>query len=169
MSRLIKGEIAKSIQGISTAAALSAALRVEEFERLKNDPALSEANLSKFLTVSDLSAWKDDLLGITPLSPKTLRKYINGIYLGGLGQLLRDAANIMEGLRGELNKRAENNSSIWRARTEQAVDSSLEMTARYLDLLERLKKLAMRCEEANVELKRHMSRYESRSHIRVVK
>lgn len=169
MPRLTKGELAPGIRNISAVAALSAALRVEEFERLKRESAPSELQLSRFLTVSGLADWDDGLIGITPLSPKTLRKHINQIYPGGLAQILKDAAELLERLRGKPNGSTEANSDYWRARVEQAVDSSLEMTARYLDLLERLKKLSMGSEEACIELERHMRRYESHPHIRVVK
>lgn len=56
-----------------------------------------------------------------------------------------------------------------KAKVEIAVDSALEMTARYLDLLEKFQRIALRNDAASIELDRHFRRYGSNPHIRLVK
>jgi hypothetical protein len=169
MPRLGKGEIAPSIRVLSEAAARSAAARVAEFERLRDESSPSAAKLSVFLTVTSLAAWESIPLGITPLSSKTLRKHINRIYDGGLSKLLDDAASSISGMyKSEVTKVA-NGVKVWQLQAQQAVDSALDMTVRYLDLLERLKKLSLESEAAESELQRHYRRYEKHPHIKVVK
>ncbi|MCP1481972.1 hypothetical protein J2Y88_004283 [Pseudomonas chlororaphis] len=169
MPRLSKGEIAPSIRGLSEAAARSAAARVAEFERLRDESPPSAAKLSVFLTVTSLAAWESVSLGITPLSSKTLRKYINELYEGGLSKLLDDAARSISETHKSKEAKVANGVKIWQLQAQQAVDSALDMTVRYLDLLERLKKLSLESEAAESELQRHYRRYEKHPHIKVVK
>ncbi|TLP68406.1 hypothetical protein FEA48_30110 [Pseudomonas nitroreducens] len=169
MPRLGKGQIAKSIKGLSEAAARSAACRVSEFERLRESSSPSKGELSVFLSVSSLAAWEDEALGITPLSHKTLRKYVNRFYGGGLAQLLSDAAGISDNPPTPLGRKTSSDVEVWKFKTQQAVDSALDMTARYLDLLERLKRISLQSEIADSELQRHYRRYEKNPHVKAVK
>ncbi len=61
------------------------------------------------------------------------------------------------------------NRHAWRLSSQLAVDAALDMSARYLDLLERLKRLSLRSDIAESELQRHYRRYEKNPHIKVVK
>ncbi|EPH9811380.1 hypothetical protein ACS37B_000654 [Pseudomonas aeruginosa] len=169
MPRLSKGHIAESIKGLSEAAARSAACRVSEFERIRNSSSPSAGELSVFLSVSSLAAWENEALGITPLSNKTLRKYVNRFYEGGLIQLLADAASVIGDSRKSVGKKTSDDVDVWKSKTQQAVDSALDMTARYLDLLERLKRISLQSEIADSELQRHYRRYERHPHIKAVK
>ncbi|HEJ5741332.1 TPA: hypothetical protein SL763_001270 [Pseudomonas aeruginosa] len=169
MPRLGKGEIAESIKGLSEAAARSAACRISQFERLKELSSPSADELSVFLSVSSLAAWEDEALGITPLSHKTLRKYVNRLYEGGLIQLLADAASVLGSSRKMAVKKASDDVEVWKSKAQKAVDSALDMTARYLDLLERLKRISLQSEVADSELQRHYRRYEKNPHIKAVK
>ncbi|HFF2257100.1 TPA: hypothetical protein ACGBHZ_006139, partial [Pseudomonas aeruginosa] len=104
-----------------------------------------------------------------PLSHKTLRKYVNGLYEGGLSQLLRDAALVIGDTRKLIRKKPSDDVDAWRLSSQLAVDAALDMSARYLDLLERLKRLSLRSDIAESELQRHYRRYEKNPHIKVVK
>ncbi|MBN0610029.1 hypothetical protein JTM17_34550, partial [Pseudomonas aeruginosa] len=104
--------------------------------------------LSAFISVSKLAAWDDESLGITPLSHKTLRKYVNGLYEGGLSKLLRDAALVIGDTRKLIRKKPSDDVDAWRLSSQLAVDAALDMSARYLDLLERLKRLSLRSDIA---------------------
>lgn len=169
MPRLGKGQIAPSIKVLSEAAARSAACRISEFDRIRTSPSPSKSELSAFISVSKLAAWDDESLGITPLSHKTLRKYVNGLYEGGLSQLLRDAALVIGDTRKLIRKKPSDDVDAWRLSSQLAVDAALDMSARYLDLLERLKRLSLRSDIAESELQRHYRRYEKNPHIKVVK
>ncbi|NNB83505.1 hypothetical protein [Pseudomonas aeruginosa] len=169
MPRLGKGQIAPSIKVLSEAAARSAACRISEFDRIRTSPSPSKSELSAFISVSKLAAWDDESLGITPLSHKTLRKYVNGLYEGGLSQLLRDAALVIGDTRKLIRKKPSDDVDAWRLSSQLAVDAALDMSARYLDLLERLKRLSLRSDIAESELQRHYRRYEKNPYIKVVK
>ncbi len=169
MPRLGKGQIASSIKVLSETAARSAACRISEFDRIRATPSPSKSELSAFTSVSKLAAWDNESLGITPLSHKTLRKYVNGLYEGGLSQLLRDAALIIGDSRQLIRKKSSDDVDAWKLSSQLAVDAALDMTARYLDLLERLKRLSLRSDLAESELQRHYRRYEKNPHIKVVK
>ncbi|HBO2503617.1 TPA: hypothetical protein L4H91_003715 [Pseudomonas aeruginosa] len=169
MPRLGKGQIAESVKGLAEAAARSAACRVSEFERLRESSSLSASELSVFHSVSSLAAWENEALGITPLSQKTLRKYVDKLYEGGLIQLLADAASLIGDSRKPVGKRISDDVEVWKSKAQQAVDSALDMTARYLDLLERLKRISLQSDIADSELQRHFRRYEKHPHIKAVK
>ncbi|HCK7253790.1 TPA: hypothetical protein N0X32_006175, partial [Pseudomonas aeruginosa] len=127
MPRLGKGQIAPSIKVLSEAAARSAACRISEFDRIRTSPSPSKSELSAFISVSKLAAWDNESLGITPLSHKTLRKYVNGLYEGGLSQLLRDAALIIGDSRQLIRKNSSDDVDAWKLRSQLAVDAALDM------------------------------------------
>ncbi|XQE67363.1 hypothetical protein ACOAPY_01845 [Pseudomonas sp. P3C3] len=168
MPRLSKGQLAPSIKGLSVAAARSVANRVSEFHRLRASSSPSRGDISVFTTVTSLADWSNESLGITPLSPKTLRKYVNGLYEGGLAQLLRDAALLLGDSQQSLNKKS-TNDEVFKLNAQLAVDAALDMTARYLDLLERMKRLSLRSDAVGAELQCHYRRYDKHPHIKVVK
>lgn len=170
MPRLIKGEISPGVQAKTDAARKSALRRIEYFQALqhKNDSA-DDAWLG-FKSIENLSQLSILELGIEPISPKTLRKHMLSMYEGGVSALLADAKKILES-RQSVNSRTGESKKFkdLKAKVEIAVDSALEMTARYLDLLEKFQKIAFSNDAANIELDRHFRRYGSNPHIRLVK
>jgi hypothetical protein len=168
VARLCKGQLAPSVKNLSANAASSVANRIYEFHRLRGLSSLSRTDISVFKTVTSLADWNNESLGITPVSPKTLRKYVNGFYEGGLAQLLRDAALLSGDSQRPLTKLSANDKKL-KFNAQLAVDAALDMTARYLDLLERMKRLSIRSDAVGAELQRHYQRYDKHPHIKVVK
>jgi len=169
MPRLAKGEVASGVKAKAIASEASAKRRIELFESLKLETSPSENKIMIFANVSSLAAWDEPLSGVTPLSQKTLRKYINIYYPSGLSGLTKEAGLMLQGAKVAVSTVTAEKYVGLQSRVEQAVDSALEMTARYLDLLERMKKLAVQDERAEMEMQRHFRRYETHPHMKVVK
>lgn len=145
MPRLSKGQRATSIQARMDFARASTIARLDA---LRSEGArIDSALLERFLNLDSLASWDEPDRGIHPLSPKTLRRHIDGVFDGGY-QAFRVAVEAMkrrvrETTETELHSRKvrEHISSTVKAETERATDATLEMTARYLDLLQRLQRL----------------------------
>jgi len=170
MPRLIKGEVAPGVQAKTAAAQKSALSRIEYFTQLVKENNPADVAWLHFRNLDSLSQMLMPELGIDPISPKTLRKHMVTMYEGGVAGLLLDAKKITELSRGpSVNSRKTDRFEELQVRTQIAVDSALEMTARYLDLLEKFQKIARGSDSAKIALDRHFRRYGSNPHIRLVK
>ncbi|MGO4001506.1 hypothetical protein ABVN23_10370 [Pseudomonas fluorescens] len=167
MPRLSKGQTALGTLAKTSAAKRSVQRRVEIFYLMVEENDLSSKHWVNFNSVDSLAMWHDKDLGIEPVSPKTLRKHMAHLFDGGLANLLKCAKDNIG--KPELSPNRISRAAELEAKTRLAVDSSLEMTARYLDLLERLQKLSKDNELARLELTRHFRRYEQNPHLKVIK
>ncbi len=170
MPRLSKGEIALGTLAKTSAAKRTVQCRIDIFDTMVKENDLRSLNWIHFTSVDSLAMWNNVALGIEPVSPKTLRKHMAYLFDGGLTNFLASAKNNIKSRdSSKINHKRTNRVSELEAKTRLAVDSSLEMTVRYLDLLERLQKLAKDNELAKVELSRHFRRYEQNPHLKLVK
>jgi hypothetical protein len=163
--RLGKGEVAAGIKSKSDAIQQTIGRRVILFQALmvKRDPLTEEWNV--FRTAQTLAEWKNEAEEIYPVSVKTLRKYVDLLYPGGLAALCLMAKKKMDFIN---SKTLSPTSANLKLKAERAVDSALEMTTLYLDLLERFKKVSMVSDVAELELSKHFRRYGRNPHVKEV-
>lgn len=164
MPRLKKGEIASGVKSKSDAIRNNVERRVHIFRGLSSmvDPPWED--ISFFQTAEKLANWECPLQGIVPISVKTLRKHVDAVYPGGLVALCLAARNMI-GQGSDSPVRAKEDC---KKKAALAIDSALEMTARYLDLLERMKRLSLLSGNVEMELSKHLRRYGQSPHIRRV-
>lgn len=165
MARLVKGQTAPGVMAISEAALASVQKRAELFERIRNGESIYLEHLRFFESVQLLADWDAPALSIYPISVKTLRKYILRFYPDGLAAMCRVARSMQR-----IDEKSEKNQSggHYKLQSERAIDSALEMTARYLDLIERLKKLSRKDKSFNKELEQHFRKFGRNPHIQEV-
>lgn len=170
MPRLCKGEIALGTSIKAEAAKRTVQCRVDVFNLMVKNRSPSASDWSYFSSVDALALWHNSSLGITPVSPKTLRKYMADIHDGGLANLLSVAKTIVDKKSNRIiDRQRSTRIADLEEKASLAVDSALEMTARYFDLLEKLQKLAKESESASLELNRHFRKYEQNPHLKLVK
>lgn len=168
MPRLTKGQMAAGIRLRLDLSASSTDARITVLKSLQITESLQADVVAKFRSFRQLATWEDRERGITPLSPKTLRKHLDARYAGGSSGFRHDVAQLLG--RDRVSPMAVAGESQ-KQRTERfSADAAMEMTTRYLDLLERMKRLSVASEAAEVELLRHLRRYsEGGATLRVVK
>lgn len=166
MPRLTKGSTATGIAAKSESKVLSVKRRFDKFSEVfsLNKPPLEIVKY--FSTAGLLAQWSDTDLGIDPVSVKTLRKHIVLFHAEGLADICAKARILLLA-----NQAKENKPSMGRVKqqAEQAIDSALEMTARYLDLIERLKKISRTHEATVLELDKHFKKFGRNPHIKEAK
>lgn len=168
MPRLTKGQMAAGIRLRLDLSTSSADARIAVLKGLQSAESLQADEAAKFRSFRQLAAWEDRERGITPLSPKTLRKHLDARYAGGSSGFRQDVAQLLG--RDSVSSMATAGESQKQRRERFSADAAMEMTTRYLDLLERIKRLAVASEAAEVELLRHLRRYsEGGATLRVVK
>lgn len=155
MSRLQKGAVAPGVAARSDRAKESIAARLKVLDELRRaGDKRSDGMLVFFETIGALAAWTDSGRGITPVSPKTMRKHIEHMYEGGyvafmmtVEQLrsLRLPATPHPLVEGEVRRRIQHEAA-----------AVIEMTNRYLDLMKRMRGLADSNPAAMVQLKHHL-------------
>lgn len=165
MARLVKGQTAPGVLAISEAALGSVRKRAELFERIRNGESIYSEHLRFFESVQLLADWDAPALSISPISVKTLRKYILRFYPDGLAAMCRVARSIQ---RIDEKSKKDQSGGHYKLQSELAIDSALEMTARYLDLVERLKKLSRKDRNINKELEQHFRKFGRNPHIQEV-
>jgi hypothetical protein len=104
----------------------------------------------RYSSTERLASWSDELQGIMPVSPKTMLKHMLARYPGGFSALKAQATSHLP--KAPLSTKP---GSI-QTDSGRAVDGLLEMTGRYLDLLERLQKVSASNEDVQLLLERHM-------------
>lgn len=147
MPRLRAGETAASVRWLAEKKRSSALARLEQLESfLQGD----RQNAEYFGSFERLAAWHDPELGIYRMTPKTLRGHINHCFEGGQDRLLSLLSGARNGGKASGQAQASAQSVSDRA------GAVMEMTGRYLDLLDRLKRLASTSDAAAQELKHHL-------------
>jgi len=167
--RLTKGETASSIASRSLAAQRNVSHRLDRFNELRAAKDQESEDWSNFVSIETLCGWSDARLGISAISQKTLRKYMGRMYEGGLAALLLDVKKIHVNTKNSRLNSPKINSSDMQRKASMAVDAALDMTARYLDLLQRLQKLGTKSDNCKLELERHFKRYGMNGHLKVLK
>lgn len=166
MPRLTKGALAVGIAAKSREKLVAVRRRVEKFIQISTMQQPPADLLKVFCTAESLAEWHDPALGISPLSVKTLRKHFAQYYPEGLAELCAKARELCS----SANAAPEAPSTQqYKLQTERAIDSALEMTARYLDLLERIKKLSVIDNDVSVQLRKHLEKFGSNPHIKVAR
>lgn len=155
MGRLQKGVVAPGIAARSDRAKESIAARLKALDELRRAGSKrGDERLIFFETVDALAAWTDAGRGITPVSPKTMRKHIERMYEGGYGAFMKTVAELRSrstpatphpAVEGEV-----------RRRIQQEAAAVLEMTNRYLDLMKRMRGLADANPAAMAQLRHHL-------------
>lgn len=168
MPRLTKGQMAAGIRLRLDLSTSSADARIAVLKDLQSAGCLKANEATKFRSFQQLAAWEDPERGITPLSPKTLRKHLDARYAGGSAGFRQDVAHLLRA--GSVSPAATSGESQKQRVERFSADAAMEMTTRYLDLLERMKRLSVASEVAEVELLRHLRRYsEGGATLRMVK
>lgn len=165
MPRLKKGQTADGIKTKSDAVRRNAEHRVRVFQGLCSLEKPPLEDLAPFQSAEKLALWSSDSYAIFPISVKTLRKHVDTFYPGGLAAL---CATARAKLNGEMVTAKPTMATDHRRNASLAVDAALEMTARYLDLLERIKRMANKSKEIEFELDKHLRRYGQHPHIQEV-
>lgn len=165
MGRLVKGQIAPGVVAISEAALRSVRRRAQVFESIRRGEDTYVPKLSIFTSAQSLSDWADPGLEISPISVKTLRKHMALVYPEGLAAMCSLARTL---LRDKSNRQVDQDIPNFRKQSERAIDAALEMTARYLDVLERFRKLSIKDKDINKELEQHFRKFGRNPHIQEV-
>ncbi|MBI6578184.1 hypothetical protein YA0001_13660 [Pseudomonas viridiflava] len=165
MGRLVKGETALGVKVLSEAAMHSVRRRAEIFEHLKADHSARSVTLKCFTSIQLLAEWCDVEMGISPISVKTLRKHMSSFYPEGLAAMCKAARCLSR--EGRQNH-SDGDGFNYKRQTERAIDSALEMTVRYLDLLERFKKISQKDNDSIKELEQHFRKFGRNPHIQEV-
>jgi hypothetical protein len=152
MTKLVKGQRAKSVEARAEAVRATVRARLELLEKAACSPSETPAN-GCFSSFDEFANWSEPTLGIFSLTPKTLRRHINDIFPGGQRAVLEklSAARNM--------KQSGAGTPVGTVRStadEQLVDHVHAFTQRYLDLLERLRRLSLSSEEARNSLAKHL-------------
>lgn len=169
MPRLRKGETAIGIDARSNAKIETIKRRAEIFSEILCQVPNDNDILKHYCSVENLAAWICPEKGVYRVSVKTLRKYFVSFYARGVAEACERAREMSETGRPELLADTQfGNDSIsnLKKKNERAVDAALEMTARYLDLLERISKVSRRSDIFSVELDKHLNKFGRNPHLR---
>lgn len=160
MPRLQKGETASGVRAKQLRAQASVKAMIEILNEAVVSGAFLDGDVDVFRRVSTLASMDDEARGISPMSVRTLRDNIDAMYGGGMKAFRATVAEICGVPTAAAAKSVE---EPW------LEDAVLDMTARYSDLLQRFKRVALDSAVAEEEIKRHFSRYRGQSRLRVVK
>lgn len=171
-----KGEMAPGVAARHGRAAASTMARIEVFRKLdvaalKVEPQL----MDRFANFGRLAEWSEPSIGIYPISPKTLRKHLDHVYEGGYRSFQASVAALKEQLESDATPQVSKKilaliASAANEKSERATGAAIDMTARYLDLLDRVRKLSMSNSAAERQFRKHLQIFgESHPHIRRVK
>lgn len=160
MPRLSKGQVAAGVRHKQLRAERSVQGIIGILEEAVAAGSLREEHSPLFRRMSDLAGMHDEARGIFPMSVRTFRNNVDSLYPGGMGAFRRTIGNLLGGAKEPVTRRED---EAW------LEDAVMDMTARYSDLVQRFKRLALGSEAAADELKRHFDRYRGSSSLRVVK
>lgn len=146
MPKLAKGETARGVKSKADACRVSALNRSLLLRRILARDAGARSYLSSFSSLMKLAALSLEEERITPLSEKTLRRYLEKVHPGGYAKFTADVSEALNRVTGV---------AAVPDRREHEVDAVLKSTERYLDLLDRFKKIAMLSEVGKRELTYH--------------
>lgn len=163
MPRLVKGQVASGIVAKSEARVLSVKRRVEIFSEIIAAKQHTHGLLNIYVSAESLAAWNDLEMGVTPVSVKTLRKHIVLFHPEGLADIC-ERARVLQ--RSVSDQRDRISPSRFKLQAERAIDSALEMTVRYLDLLERIKRLSHKSSDIENELGKHFRKFGRNPHVK---
>ncbi|MBH1634005.1 hypothetical protein I5U65_02280 [Stenotrophomonas maltophilia] len=160
MPRLSKGQVAAGVRDKQLRAERSVRGIIAILDEAVAVGSFPEEHGDLFRRMSDLAGMNDEARGIFPMSVRTLRKNVESLYPGGMGEFRRAIGELLGAARAPV---VQQEDEAW------LEDAVLDMTARYSDLVQRFKRLALGSEAAADELKRHFDRYRGSSSLRVVK
>lgn len=170
MPRLQIGQTATGIAAKAKLKADSVNARLSLLQEFELAPPTSRTQhaIANFMTLAQLAEWSDPNLGITPMSAKTLKKYLVKEVNGGYAALQTRALAVAAACdpsaqQSTLKAKADDFA-------EPATDAVILMTARYQDLLERLSRLRSDHEQLDEALRAHFRLFQNaKPHLRVVK
>lgn len=156
MPRLKRGELAPGIARKAEQNAISVSARLKLLDQLES-PDAQEVDASwvdAFLRQDRLAAFRMDELGITPMSEKTLRRYL--VLQGTSMEELTSRARRL--VKTRVQNLTTDDAAVGKAVHEEGdtVERTLDITARYLDLLERLEKVRTSFSAVDSLLDRHL-------------
>jgi len=160
MPRLEKGQVAAGVRNKQLRAERSVQAIIDILQEAVTTGCFAEEHLISFRRMSDLAELKDEMRGIFPMSVRTLRNNVDSLYPGGVGAFRRAISELLGGAQQPVAKLED---EVW------LEDAVLDMTARYSDLVQRFRRIALASEAAADELNRHFERYRGSSSLRVVK
>lgn len=155
MPRLSKGHVAPGLARLHEEAAEAVRRKIEKWTAFKNAaPQNLDDHPPHFGSFSALAEWSDVAQEVVRVDPKTLRKKLNAFYPGGSKALVSEMRSVRSAVRSAAEPSAARAKS---ASDEQTMpDAVMEVTNRYIDLLERFKRHAERDSRVMMELERHM-------------
>jgi hypothetical protein len=171
MARLKKGQTASGVAVRSQRASESVLARVRLLHELESSPINEERQLilQSFLKQGTLTRLSIPECGIHPASEKTLRKHLESHEVS-FEDLSQRASGILSRLNPPLSEKPSKEST--RFDDVQKVESTLDVTARYLDLLERLEKICINSDAVSLLLQKHFHLFHGdhlKPHLRRVK
>lgn len=165
MPRLRKGEVADGVKAKSIAIQSNIKRRIDIFYELIVMEQPPSEPLEYFQSAQKLANWSDESRAILPVSVKTLRKHVDALYPEGLAALCASAG--LKLVKTVVHS-SQSKTTDYKRKASLAIDSALEMTARYLDLLERMKRMIHHSKDMELELIKHFRRYGQNPHIKEV-
>ena len=163
MPRLVKGQVASGIFAKSETIMLSVKRRVEIFSEIVATNPHAHELLNAYVSAETLAAWSDLEMGVTPVSVKTLRKHIVLFHPEGLADICEKARALLRSVSDQPDRTRPSRTKL---QAERAIDSALEMTVRYLDILERIKKLSHKSGDIENELSKHFRKFGRNPHVK---
>ena len=151
MTRLSKGQSAKSVEARAQAVRANVYAKLELLDKAASRPPGTPA-AGCFSSFDDFARWNDPSLGVFSLTPKTLRRHINEVLPGGQREVLEK----LSAARREHIAASSATSTDNRHASEELVDHVHAFTQRYLDLLERFRRLGTNSDEARNSLAKHL-------------
>jgi len=154
MSRLRKGQRAASVETRAREIRANVRARLERLDQVLLAGDTASAPPCWSASFEAFARWSEPSGGINSLSPKTLRRHVNEILSGGQSELLTKLAaarDVQHPSRTRGSRCPEG-----KAKDEALIDHVHAFSQRYLDLLERLRRLGASSADARETLAKHL-------------
>jgi hypothetical protein len=163
MPRPKRGEMAPGVKRIQASREESARRRFDLLRDTlsRRDQSPSTILIKAFASQQSLATWASAEQGVHPMAVNTLRRYISTLYPGGAPAFERDRLALMRRL-GERPAKEGTKDALQRGNhqlqeaNQSLVNSVLEFSAQYLDLLKRTTELAKNHASVADELDGHL-------------
>lgn len=167
MPKLKNGEQAESVKRRADACEESTLNRITALKKIQQQAEGAIHLAPHFRSFAALCSWESEDHGVTVLSPKTLRRYIENLYAGGQAQFLVDMASASNSY---LTQKTRQPPAGKQKETERRAEKVLLLTQQYGDLLDRFIKVGISSDAAKRELTKHFQLFrDSPGHLRLVK
>jgi hypothetical protein len=155
MARLSTGELAVGVKAKKAQCELTSEVRLNILRRALSGDVGALRHLTHFLNFTELCSWSQSSIGVVSISPKTLRAYIEQKYVGGLEAFRSDVQKAANQSNSRNKKTVKNGEE----KSTSKVDQVLEVTNRYLDILDRFVKMSENRHDVRRELDAHFRKF----------